>query len=214
MSPSALGGVSLPHASQGLFPCCCHHSLSQSPKGFRMTVAKEQDPTTLHGLFWRILRQFGVGAAIATGMIVCFAYVGTVAIDKAIVPLIDVVKENLTSQTTQLRLQTQAMGTIAAEAARTGEFRLATAEIHKQQLLILDQIREGQIRLEEQNKQLMDQNRTLIQELRAMCEAMRGMFPQPNGAKPNGNGNGPPQGTVPGKSRITPADSGWPGYGS
>ena len=130
-----------------------------------------KDPDNLPGLAWRICEKFGVVALIAIGMLVVMGYVGRIGIEQGVVPLVQVVAENLQAQTTQLAEQTKLLATIAKQSDATAEFRLATGEVHKTQNVLLQSIQDGQIRLEEQNRQLILEMRTVGEGIREMLRS-------------------------------------------
>jgi hypothetical protein len=119
------------------------------------------------------------------GMILVFGYVGMTAVQKGIIPLVDVVSQNLQNQTEQLREQSVLMKTIAEDAKDTQEFRVATAELHRSQMTLLESINQGQVRLEQQNQQLILELRTMGDGIRALLASPKNVLTPPT---PNNGG--------------------------
>ena len=141
---------------------------------------REPDPATIPGLTWRLCKEFGFPSAVAMGMIIVFGYVGMTAVQKGIIPLVDVVSANLRTQTQQLTEQTTLMKTIAIDSKDTQEFRIATAELHRSQMTLLESINQGQIRLETQNQQLIIELRTMGDGIRALLSTPKNhLMPPP-----------------------------------
>ena len=133
-----------------------------------MAPAKQADPENVSGLCWRIADRFGVPSLALLGMIVVVGYVGKITVEKVFIPLSESVRDNLKAQTEQLGRQSVLLGSIAQQSEDTAEFRVATNEHHRSASILLQAIRDGQVRLEEQNRQLIIEMKTVGDGIRAI----------------------------------------------
>ena len=133
-----------------------------------MAPAKITDPDSVPGLCWRIADRFGVPSLALLGMIVVMGYVGKITVEKVFIPLSDSVRDNLRSQTEQLGRQSTLLQSIAQQSEDTADFRVATNEHHRAAAILLQAIKDGQVRLEEQNRQLIIEMKTVGDGIRVM----------------------------------------------
>jgi hypothetical protein len=140
-----------------------------------VTSQKILDPDTVPGLCWRIADRFGVPSLALLAMIVVIGYLGKVLVEKVFVPMGEAVSTNLKTQTTQLEKQsaqmmeqTALLRVVAAQSEDTADFRIATNEHHRASAILMQAIRDGQVRLEEQNRQLIIEMKTVGDGIRAI----------------------------------------------
>ena len=153
-----------------------------------MTPAKITDPDSVPGLCWRIADRFGVPSLALLAIIVVVGYLGKVLVEKVFVPMGEAVSANLKTQTEQLGIQSAQMAeqtallkVVAAQSEDTADFRVATSEHHRAAAILMQAIKDGQVRLEEQNRQL-------ILELKTVGDGIRILLPNPTTQSPKSTG--------------------------